>query len=116
MPHRSRVRWLGPLVLLGAVLLVVWVISTTLSDPSSTSPTVEASPAGSATHDRTPSTTTTPSSSSTRSYTVRTGDLLTTVSERTGVSLERLQELNPDLDVNALQPGQRIRLTEAAAR
>jgi LysM repeat protein len=116
MSNRSRVRWLAPFVLLGAVGLVVWVIATSLSDPSSTSPTVESSPAGSASHDRTPSSTRTPSSSSTRSYTVRTGDLLTTVSEKTGVSLERLHELNPDLDVNELQPGQRIRLTAAAAR
>src|SRR3954465_4416258 len=98
MPHRSRVHWLAPFVLAGAVALVAWVISSSLSDPSSKSPTVEASPAGSATHDRTPPT----SSSPTRTtYTVRTGDLLTTVSEKTGVSLERLYELNPDIDVNA---------------
>src|SRR3954462_11805975 len=117
MPHRSRVRWLAPFVLAGAVAVVAWVIASTLSDPSSKSPTVEASPAGSVTHDRTPSTTKTPSSSATRTtYTVKTGDLLTTVSERTGVSLDRLYELNPDIDVNALREAQKIRLAVPAAR
>ena len=117
MPHRSRVHWLAPFVLVGAVAVVVWVTATTLSDPSTKSPTVEASPAGSATHDRTPSTIKPPSSSATRTtYTVKTGDLLTTVSEKTGVSLDRLYELNPDIDANALREGQKIRLAAPAAR
>ena len=32
------------------------------------------------------------------------------MSEKTGVSLDRLYELNPDIDVNALREGQKIRL------
>ena len=111
MPHRRRVRWLAPFVLLGAVALVAWVVTSTLSDPSSKSPTVEASPAGSATHDATP-----PTSSSSTTYTVKNGDLLTSVSEKTGVSLDRLYELNPDIDANALRAGQKIRLVGSAAR
>ena len=114
MPHRSLVRWLGPLVLIGAVVLVVWVITSTLADPSSSGPNVEASPAGSATHDATPSTTKTPSSS--RTYTVHSGDFLTTVSEKTGVSVDRLRELNPSVDANALRVGQKIRLVASPAR
>ena len=110
MPHRSRVRWLAPFVLLGAVAVVVWITASSLQDPSSKRPTVEASPAGSAT----PPTLKPPSSSTT--YTVKTGDLLTTVSEKTGVSLDRLYELNPNLDANALRAGQKIRIAQAAAR
>ena len=110
MPHRSSVRWLAPIVLVGAVAVVVWVTSSTLSDPSSKSPTVEASPAGSATPP-----TTKPLSSST-TYTVKNGDLLTTVSEKTGVSLARIYELNPNIDANSLRAGQKIRLAEPAAR
>jgi hypothetical protein len=45
-----------------------------------------------------------------RGYVVRSGDSLEVISERTGVSRERLIELNPDLDPQALQPGQRIKL------
>ena len=45
-----------------------------------------------------------------RGYVVRQGDSLEAISERTGVSREQLIELNPDLDPQALQPGQRIKL------
>ncbi len=45
-----------------------------------------------------------------RRYTVRAGDTLSAISLETGVSVARLQELNPDLDVQALQPGQRLKL------
>ena len=45
-----------------------------------------------------------------RTYVVRTGDTLSSISLDTGVSVDRLQELNPDVDVQALQPGQRLKL------
>ena len=118
MPHRSSARWLGPLVLVGAVAVVVWVAHSTLSDggASSTTRTVDPSPAASATHDRTPPTTSTPSSSQPRTYTVQAGDFLSTVSAKTGVSVDRLRALNPGLDANALQVGQKIRLAPPASR
>ncbi len=43
-------------------------------------------------------------------YTVRPGDSLSVISERVGVSLEHLLELNPKLDGNSLRPGQKIRI------
>jgi LysM repeat protein len=45
-------------------------------------------------------------------YTVKTGDTLGTIAEKTGVSVEQLQELNPELDPQALVSGQRIKLRE----
>jgi teichoic acid transport system ATP-binding protein len=45
-------------------------------------------------------------------YTVKIGDTLGAIAEQTGVSVERLQELNPDLDPQALVSGQRIKLRE----
>src|ERR671938_1136234 len=42
-------------------------------------------------------------------YVVRTGDTLGAIAERTGVPVERLQELNPTLDPQALTSGQRIK-------
>jgi LysM repeat protein len=116
MPHRSSVRWLAPIVLAGGIAVVVWVTSSSLSDPSSGTPTVDDTPAASATHDRTPPTTKTPSAPTSRTYTVQSGDFLTTVSEKTGVTVDRLRELNPDLDANALRIGQKIRLAAPAAR
>lgn len=45
-----------------------------------------------------------------REYLVRPGDNLSIIAERTGVSVERLQELNADLDPQSLTPGQRLKL------
>ena len=46
------------------------------------------------------------------SYTVQAGDTLGSVAEDTGVSVERLQEMNPQLDPQTLNAGQRINLRE----
>ncbi len=45
-------------------------------------------------------------------YTVKTGDTLGAIAEKTGVEVERLQELNPQLDAQALIAGQNIKLRE----
>jgi LysM repeat protein len=47
-----------------------------------------------------------------RSYTVKTGDTLGAIAEKTGVPVETLQELNPELDPQALVSGQKIKLRE----
>jgi Tfp pilus assembly protein FimV len=46
------------------------------------------------------------------SYTIRTGDTLGSIASENDVSVERIQELNPQLDPQALTAGQRIRLRE----
>ena len=43
-------------------------------------------------------------------YRVKTGDTLGGISEKTGVPVEQLQELNPELDPQALVSGQKIKL------
>jgi LysM repeat protein len=43
---------------------------------------------------------------------VKTGDSLATIAQKTGVTVERLQELNPQLDPQALVSGQKIKLRE----
>jgi LysM repeat protein len=43
-------------------------------------------------------------------YVVKQGDTLAGIAETTGVSVERLQELNPGLDQFSLVAGQRIKL------
>ena len=43
-------------------------------------------------------------------YTVRQGDVLSVIADRFGVSVDRLQQLNPTLDPRLLQPGMRLRL------
>jgi LysM repeat protein len=45
-----------------------------------------------------------------RTYRVRQGDTLTSISDKTGVSTARLIALNPGLDPQALQLGDRLKL------
>ena len=47
-----------------------------------------------------------------RKYTVKTGDTLGGIAVRTGIDVEQLQELNPELDPQALVAGQKIKLRE----
>jgi len=43
-------------------------------------------------------------------YVVQPGDSLSLIAEKTGVSLERLQQLNPDIDPQLLPSGVKLRL------
>jgi LysM repeat protein len=43
-------------------------------------------------------------------YVVRSGDSLSAISQKTGISVLTLEALNPSVDPNALQAGQRLRL------
>ena len=45
-------------------------------------------------------------------YTVKTGDTLGSISEKTGVGVEQLVEFNPQLDPQALVSGQKLKLRE----
>ena len=55
---------------------------------------------------------TTPLSATRHTYTVRTGDTLGGIASRTGVPVDKLLELNPQLDPQALVSGQKIKLRE----
>lgn len=43
-------------------------------------------------------------------YTVQVGDTLGGIADKTGVPLQRIEELNPNVDARALTTGQEIRL------
>ncbi|MEA2159237.1 MAG: hypothetical protein QOD66_1617 [Solirubrobacteraceae bacterium] len=45
-----------------------------------------------------------------RFYSVQPGDNLTSIARKTGVTLTTLEVMNPNLDPNSLQTGQRLRL------
>jgi LysM repeat protein len=108
--RRSAARLLAPVALLlavGAVLVVVQ--SSTQSDGSDDDggqPT-----AGQQTEEQT-TTGSEPSRPRRASYTVKLNDTLGLISEKTGVSVERLQELNPELDPQNLIVGQKVKLRE----
>ena len=45
-------------------------------------------------------------------YTIKAGDTLSGIAAETGTTVELLQELNPELDAEALVAGQKIKLRE----
>jgi LysM repeat protein len=45
---------------------------------------------------------------------VKSGDNLSSVAEKTGLSVEKLEALNPKLDAQSLQVGQKIKLSGSA--
>lgn len=45
-----------------------------------------------------------------KSYVVQNGDTLTSIAERTGVSVSRIQELNPGVDPQILVSGEKLKL------
>ena len=112
--RRSPARLLAPISLVAFVLALLIVIassggddsggdsgnssqqeSTTLTTPGETTASGESEPRVDQTF-----------------YTVKTGDTLGGIAETVGVPITRLQELNPDLDPQALVSGQKIRLRE----
>jgi LysM repeat protein len=45
-------------------------------------------------------------------YTIKTGDNLPSIASKTGLTVQQIQELNPELDPYGLQSGQKIKLRE----
>jgi LysM repeat protein len=58
----------------------------------------------------TTSTTSTTPRTGEKTYTVESGDTLGTIAEETGLTVSELQELNPDVDSQALTVGEEIKL------
>ncbi|MCU0313470.1 MAG: LysM domain-containing protein [Solirubrobacteraceae bacterium] len=103
--RRRPSRWLAPaaIVVCAGVVFVIARGGTAEDDGGS----------GGGSGTRTTTTETRPATTRTttrKTYVVRSGDTLSAISIETGVPVSRLQALNPDLDVQALQPGQRLTL------
>ncbi len=106
----SPARFLAPLALVAfalAVVLIVIASSGGGDGGGGDSDTARGGSSGTGTS----STQTTPRPTR-ATYTVKTGDTLGAIAEKTGITVERLQTLNPDLDPQALLSGQKIKLRE----
>jgi LysM repeat protein len=103
MGHRNPVRFLAPLALIAAIVGVFAVVQ---ASQRQTAEHVSTTTVKSA-QDRRPAR----RKPKAKFYVVKSGDNLTLIAERTGVQLETLQQLNPDLDAQSLSVGQRLRLT-----
>jgi LysM repeat protein len=111
-PRRSPARWLAPIALVACAFAVYTVVNATLltsDDRTGTSPPPAKSSGTSKT--RTVSERSKQRARRSRTYTVKPGDTLSSIAVKTGVSLERIQALNPNLDSQALQTGQQVKLS-----
>jgi LysM repeat protein len=107
--RRSPARLLAPLALVLAVVAVLVVVQASTDSNGS-----KDDKSGQATTKTTDETTdsTTPTRRTRPTYTVKLNDTLGLISEKTGVSIERIEELNPELDPQNLIVGQKIKLRE----
>jgi len=105
--RRSAARLLAPLALLLAVAAVLVVVQASNESDGSKDDTA------SKTSTQQGTTTTPQKPRRVRpTYTVKLNDTLGLISEKTGVSVERIEALNPDLDPQNLIVGQKIKLRE----
>ena len=109
MAHRGRrstARLLAPLALVLAAVAVLLVIQASKGsdggskDSAATTTSTEQQPTQTTKQRVRPS------------YTVKLNDNLGLIAEKTGVSVARLEELNPELDPQNLIVGQKIKLRE----
>ncbi len=103
MADRNPARLAAPLALLAAAVAVVVVVqASSSSSPSSTPSATRTTVTQPARHAR---------RATPQAYVVKPGDTLTVIADKTGVSLDEIERLNPDVDPNALQTGERLKLS-----
>lgn len=102
MVARSPARYLAPLALLATVTATVVIVS----DADSGHPSPPRRPIARSRVFRTA----TSRQRAATFYVVRSGDSLSAISVRTGISVAALEALNPGISPDALQTGQRLRL------
>jgi LysM repeat protein len=108
----SPARLLAPLALIAFVLALFLVVATSDTSDDSDDGGDRSAQRSSETTDETETTDEPEPRVPGRFYTVETGDTLAAIAEEVGVPVNRLLELNPELDPQALVSGQRIRLRE----
>ena len=98
MQRRSPARYLAPIALVAVIAGTYAVVNDGLRAKPTRAPTVHRHTALRRQFRRA------------RFYTVAPGDSLTSIARRTGLTIGALQTLNPGIDPNSLQTGQRLRL------
>lgn len=107
-------RLLAPVAFFVAAIVLILLVQNALSSEGDQAaappPTTAPSTAGATTNDDDTVNTDTTGNTEKKRYRVREGDLLETIAEEFDTSVERLLELNPGIDPQALTVGQRIRV------
>jgi LysM repeat protein len=110
MAGRSPARFLAPLALVAFVIALFVVVNSSMNR-SETSTSGGGNQSGDSQPASSP-TATGKKKKGPRRYTVKNGDTPSSIAEKTGVPLEDILRLNPDLDPQTLAPGQRIKLRQ----
>jgi LysM repeat protein len=105
---RASARLFAPIALIACAIAVLVILAGSFGGDDSDSPTATSEPTGQSDTD----TQTTPEPSAPANYTVKAGDTLGAISEETGVSVETIELLNPEVDPQALIAGQKLKLRE----
>src|SRR3954464_12651693 len=109
MAGRSPARFLAPI----ALIAFAFALYTVVHDNQKPAGNNSDAPATSAPATPTKTASKKKSSSKKRkTYTVKPGDTPSGIAEKTGIPLETLMDLNPELDPQTMAPGQKIRLGE----
>jgi LysM repeat protein len=99
---KYTVRLLAALAIAAVAVAVIVIVSSFKSDSNDTTSKGKAHPAKQ--HEEAPKRTTA------KTYTVQSGDTLTAIAHKTGVTVAELQALNPEIDPQILIAGEVLKL------
>jgi LysM repeat protein len=100
---------LAPAALVAGFIALILVVSTSGDGEESSEPE-RARPARTTTTATAPVQRPAPPQRPARFYTVKPGDILSTIAVQTGVPAQQIEDLNPEVDPQGLVPGQRLRV------
>ena len=114
--RRSPLRFMAPVALLAFGIALLFIVSSSGGEDSSSTPSSaerqKDKDLGASSKKARKKRSTADGALPTRNYTVKAGDTLGSISEKTGIPVEKLQELNPQVDPQQLTSGQKIKLRE----
>jgi LysM repeat protein len=104
VPHRRFTRFAAPAAFLAAVTIGVVLVRAGFEQGKhhATTPTTTLTTKTTRTHDH--------KRHRRRTYTVQSGDTLSSIASKTGTSVARLEQLNPGINPTALRVGEKIRV------
>ena len=108
MAGRSPARFLAPIALI-AFAFALYSVVKDQSAPAGGNSAESATPTATATSKSKKSS---KKKKKAKTYTVKSGDTLSGIAEKTKLTQEEILDLNPELDPSTLAPGQKIKLSE----
>ena len=113
--RRSPARFLAPLALIAVIVAFLAILNDSGSNGTTTGDTSAATTTTTTAAKKTAKKAVAKKKAAskaagTKTYTVQIGDTLQGIANKTGVTLERIQELNPNVDPRSMTAGQQIKL------